>query len=87
MACGVPVVTSNIASLPEVGGKAAIYCDPHNIDSIAKGIEKVLSMPVKEYNKLQAESVSQAKKFSWEKTARETLDVLVKAGKKYVVRR
>jgi len=87
MACGVPVVTSNIASLPEVGGKAAIYCDPHNIDSIAKGIEKVLSMPVKEYNKLQAESVSQANTFSWEKTARETLDVLVKAGRKYVVRR
>jgi glycosyltransferase involved in cell wall biosynthesis len=80
MACGTPVVISNIASLPEVGGKAAIYCDPTDISSIAREIEKVLSMPKAEYNKLKIESVLQAKEFSWERTARETLDVLVKAG-------
>jgi glycosyltransferase involved in cell wall biosynthesis len=79
MACGTPVVISKIASLPEVGGKAAVYCDPNDIDSITMGLQKVLSMPKAEYNKLKLESVRQAKKFSWEKTARETLEVLVKA--------
>lgn len=80
LACGTPVVTSHIASLPEVGGKAAIYCDPKDISSISKAIEKVLSMPKLEYNKLSKESINQAKKFSWEQTARETLKILVKAG-------
>jgi glycosyltransferase involved in cell wall biosynthesis len=82
MACGTPVVISKIASLPEVGGNVAIYCNPKDVDSIAKGIEKVISMPLKEYNQLKHSSVIQAQKFSWEKTARETLNVLVKAGKK-----
>ena len=38
MACGTPVVISNVASLPEVGGRAAIYVDPHDPKSIAQGI-------------------------------------------------
>ncbi len=80
MACGVPVVTSNIASLPEVGGTVAIYCNPTSIKSIADAITKVLSMNKSEYNRLQKACVLQAQKFSWEKTARETLEVLVKAG-------
>lgn len=81
MACAIPVVISKIASLPEVGGKAAIYCDPNDIDSIATGLKKVLSMSKAEYNKLKIESAKQAKQFSWDKTARETLKILVKAGK------
>lgn len=81
LACGTPVVTSNIASLPEVGGKAAVYCDPYDIPSITRAIEKVLTLSKAEYNKLKHESVKQAQKFSWEKTARETLRILVKAGK------
>ena len=42
MACGVPVVASNVGSLPEVVGDAGILVDPNNINSIAKGIGDVL---------------------------------------------
>ncbi len=77
MACGVPVVVSRIASLPEVAGKSGVYVDPYNINSIAAGIDKVLSMPKLEYNKLCKASITQARKFSWEKTARKTMEVLL----------
>lgn len=76
MACGVPVVVSNAGSLPEVVGEAGILVDPYNIDSIARGILKVLSMPKLEYNKLVMKGLARAKKFSWQKTARETLEIL-----------
>lgn len=81
MAAGVPVVVSNVGSLPEVVGEAGILVDPYNIDSIASGIKKVLSMPALEYNTLVERGIKQAGKFSWEKTARETLQILEKAAK------
>lgn len=76
MAVGTPVVASKVASLPEVLGEAGTYVDPNNIDSIAEGIIKVLSLGKTEYNKLVEKGLEQVKKFSWEKTARETLKVL-----------
>ncbi len=81
MASGVPVVVSNVASLPEVVGKAGILVDPYNIKSIEGGIRKVLSMPQAQYNTLVEEGIKQAGRFSWEKTARETLQILEKAAK------
>lgn len=75
MACGCPVITSNISSLPEVGGEAILYVDPYNIDEIAKAMKKVLvNEDLRE--KLRQKGLAQAKKFSWEKTARETLKIL-----------
>src|SRR5258708_541043 len=72
MKYGCPVVTSNVSSLPEAGGDAALYVDPQNVNDIAEKIDKVLSDP-----KLREEMVKtgheQVKKFSWEKTAPETL--------------
>lgn len=41
-ACGVPVLTSNVSSMPEVGGDAVVYCDPRDTQSIARGIEELL---------------------------------------------
>ena len=76
MATGVPVVVSEVGSLPEVVGEAGILVDPHNIGSIAKGIDKVLSMSKDEYNSVVAKGFAQAKKFSWEKCAKQTLEVL-----------
>ena len=76
MACGVPVVASNVGSLPEVLGKAGIFVNPHDVDSIASGIEEVLSAPKEKYNSMVKNGLAQARKFSWEKTARETLSVL-----------
>ncbi len=80
MKYGCPVVTSNVSSLPEAGGDAALYVDPQNVNDIAEKIDKVLSDP-----KLREEMVKkgheQVKKFSWEKTARETLRVLEEIAK------
>ncbi len=72
---GCPVITSNVSSLPEAGGDAALYVDPMDTDDIAKKMQMVI-----ENKKLQAElrekGYKQVKKFSWEKTAQETLAVL-----------
>jgi glycosyltransferase involved in cell wall biosynthesis len=76
MACGVPVVASNVGSLPEVVGDAGILVGPKNIDSIAQGIKEVLLAPKAKYNSFISKGLAQAKKFSWEKTARETLRVI-----------
>ncbi len=76
MASGVPVVASNVGSIPEVVGEAGKLIDPNSIDSIADGISGVLSMSKLEYNSLVAKGISQAKKFSWETTAKKTLEIL-----------
>lgn len=73
MTVGCPVITSNIGSMPEAGGEAAIYVQPDNVNSIADGINKILKLTSKEYAQLSARSKIQAKKFSWENTATETL--------------
>jgi glycosyltransferase involved in cell wall biosynthesis len=75
MAVGVPVVVSNRGSLPEIVGQAGIVIDPASLESIAQGLKKVLSMSDLEYNKLIKDGQSQAQKFSWEKTARKTMQL------------
>ncbi len=70
-ACGCPVVTSNISSMPEVAGNAAILVDPHDTDSIAEGIKKSLRSRVG----LSRKGLSRVKKFSWRKAAFDTLSI------------
>ncbi len=79
MALGIPVVASNVGSLSEVVGKAGIIVDPFNPNDIAKGLSKVLNMSQKEYNNLVLAGIEQSKKFSWEKCAKETLEVIENA--------
>lgn len=74
MACGCPVVASNVASLPEVCGDAAYYVDPYNVDSIAEGICKVL-IDKNLRHSLVNKGTKKAKLFSWEKAAKEILIV------------
>ncbi|MDP3918181.1 MAG: glycosyltransferase family 1 protein [Candidatus Woesebacteria bacterium] len=69
--CEVPVVTSNISSMPEVAGGAAILVDPYDINSIASGIEEAISKP----KTLIAKGLKRVSEFSWTKTAEETLKV------------
>lgn len=75
MACGAPVVTSGISSLPEIVEDAAILVDPYNVESIAGSIENMLEDDGlrKSYRRKGNKLVR--KKFSWEKTARMTLEV------------
>jgi glycosyltransferase involved in cell wall biosynthesis len=81
MACGIPVVVSNAGSLPEVVGDAGVLVDPKSIESIANGMEEVLLADKSKYNSLVEKGLAQAKKFSWEKTARETLRVITSIEK------
>ncbi|MBI4999317.1 glycosyltransferase family 4 protein [Candidatus Gottesmanbacteria bacterium] len=73
---GVPVVVSNISSLPEIVGEAGILVDPYNVHDIAKRISSILSLSKEEREKLIEKGLVQSKKFSWEKCAKETLKVL-----------
>lgn len=72
MAYGCPVVASRVSSLPEVAGRAGILVDPESTEDIARGIKEAL----KKRRQLIRKGHRQAKKFSWEKCARETLAVL-----------
>ena len=74
MACGCPVVCSNTSSLPEVGGDAAKYIDPHSESSLAEAIEEVLTHEQLR-NEMIAKGFQQAEKFHWDKTAVEVLKV------------
>lgn len=76
MAAGTPVITANKGSLPEVVDKAGILINPYKTEEIAAAIDKILSSSKIEYNRLVKKGLVQAKKFSWEKTARETLKIL-----------
>lgn len=80
MSLKVPVVASNAGSLPEVVGDAGIIIDPYNIDTIADGITKVLTMSKKEYNSLVMKGIRQSEKFFWDKTVKETLDILIEVA-------
>ncbi len=74
LSCGVPTITSNVSSMPEVTGDAAILVDPYNVEEIAGAVEDLLDSDdlKEEYAK---RAVERAKLFSWEKTAQETLGV------------
>jgi len=75
MSYGCPVIASNISSLPEAGGDAALYVDPMNVQDIKKNLEKIIT-DSKLREQLIKKGYEQIKKFSWEKTAKETLRAL-----------
>jgi glycosyltransferase involved in cell wall biosynthesis len=75
MACGTPVVVSNISSLPEVVGDAGVLVNPESVNSIAEGILKVL-IDKNRQQEMSEKGISQARQFTWEETARKTLHVL-----------
>ena len=77
MACGTPVIASNSSSIPEVAGKAAQYFNPDFSLSIAEVMYKTLTND--ELRKTMIDSgFKQAAKFSWEKCAKSTLDIISK---------
>jgi len=78
-ACDTPLVCSNSSSLPEVAGEGAIYFNPHSVEEMADAIEKVL-VDEDLRQDLLAKGRENLKRFSWEKSARETLAVLEEAA-------
>jgi len=74
MACGCPVVTSCVTSLPEVCGDAAYYVDPYDVESIAEGMHKVLTDGLMKKNLIE-KGLERVKLFSWEKAAKEHLEL------------
>jgi glycosyltransferase involved in cell wall biosynthesis len=71
MACGCPVITSSVSSLPEVAGDAAVYIDPREPESLRSALEKVVG-DEQLRKKLKADGLTRAGMFSWEKTAIKT---------------
>jgi glycosyltransferase involved in cell wall biosynthesis len=74
MACGTPVVCSNSSSLPEVAGDAALLFPPDDVSALAQAMERVLTDTALQ-QQLRAQGLRQAARFSWERTALETLAV------------
>jgi glycosyltransferase involved in cell wall biosynthesis len=75
MACGCPVITSKVTSLPEVGGDSVLYVDPENVESIAQGMYQILTNTELKTNLIH-QGLARAKLFSWEKTAEGVFRVL-----------
>lgn len=76
-ACGVPVITSDCSSMPEVAGDAALYVDPYSIESIAQAMVKVCG-DVKTREALVKGGFGRIAEFSWQKTAAKTIKVYKK---------
>ncbi len=79
MACGAPVVASNVSSLPEVVGDAAFLVNPENVFDIARGIRDVLLDEALREDLIRR-GRRQAARFSWERTARQVLDIYLEAA-------
>jgi glycosyltransferase involved in cell wall biosynthesis len=80
MSVGVPVICSNKGALPEVGGDVVMYVEPDDIDKMALQIAQCILLP-EGISIMRQEEQEQAKKFSWQKAAQETLEVIEGAGK------
>ncbi len=74
MASGLPVVCSNGGSLPEIAGNAAIILDPDDENGFVTAVMDLLASPEKR-EELRRKGIKQASQFSWQRTARETLEV------------
>lgn len=75
MACGVPVIASNRAALPEVADGAALFVDPYKPGDIAQAMLEIVSSPTLR-EELVGRGLARVREFGWEKTASEILDVL-----------
>jgi len=77
MSCDIPILTSNVTSLPEIAGKSAIYCDPLDIHDISKGMLSLATQP--DLRKaLVSEGRTRRESFSWDLTADKVWKSLLK---------
>jgi glycosyltransferase involved in cell wall biosynthesis len=79
MACGVPVLTSNVSALPETAGDAALLVDPLDVDEVAHGMARLLTDETLR-ERLRSAGRARARVFDWNDTARRTAEVLHEAA-------
>lgn len=77
MACGVPVIVSNTGALPETTGGSCLQVNPYNVDEIAQGINQLITNDNLRQIVVQ-QGYNWVNKFSWEKTAKKTMEVYLK---------
>ncbi len=83
MACGTPVVTSNVSSLPEVAGDAALTVTPTDVDALGRALLDVLTDEAKRAHMVER-GLAQARRFTWEDSARQLLAAYERWGKSAV---
>ena len=76
MACGCPVITSNVSACPEIAGDAALLVNPRSVEDIAAAILRLITDNELRSN-LREEGLKRSKMFSWEKSAEEHLKYLM----------
>ena len=81
MACGTPVITTEVTSLPEVVGEAGWYCDPHDVHSLIAALRTLTETPECRQEMTQ-QGLTRARQFSWDRTAQATWDVLLKHSRR-----
>jgi len=82
MASGTPVITTRLAAIPEVAGEAALYIDAYDPKTIAEGMKSILNN-TSLMNRLREEGKRQARKFSWDRTAQETVKAYLSLSKRF----
>lgn len=75
MGCGTPVITSNLSSLPEVAGEAALLINPYNVTEMTAAMEKIIQDDNLR-SQLKTLSLQQSSQFSWQQTGQATLEVI-----------
>jgi len=82
MSYGIPVVVSNVSSLPEIAGDAGIYVEPENVESITRGLETALTEKPADRTKRITGGKKRAAEFTWERAADQVMRVLSEAAAK-----
>jgi glycosyltransferase involved in cell wall biosynthesis len=77
MACGAPVITSNLSALPEVTGEAALLIDPYDVGAIADAMQTVVDSSQLR-SKMRVDGMERAELFGWEHTGKATAEILTK---------
>ena len=73
MACGVPIITSNTSSLPEVVGNVGIMVDPNDIESLSEEMYMVLN-DKELWHQMSRDGLKRSKMFTWEKTVNDVIE-------------
>ncbi len=76
LACGVPVVVSQVSSLPEIAGDAGLYIDPESTTSISDGLTRALSLSESEKDIIRQKGLKHIEQFDWKKSCKKLLELL-----------